>query len=81
MLHGYFRVDGRDADLALSKVLHDHIARKHRSDLVIGRQSLVRQCRITRAKNPILTKINVELLLHRRRDIDLGENPETLGFE
>jgi hypothetical protein len=36
-------VDGGDLDPAVSEVLHDHVARKHNSDLIIRGQRLVRQ--------------------------------------
>ena len=33
--HRYRRVDGSNFDFSASEILHDHIARQHRSDLVI----------------------------------------------
>jgi hypothetical protein len=81
MLHGYCRVDGGDLDLAAAEILHDDIARQHRSDLVIGGQRLVRQRRVTRAEYPILPEIEIELFLHRRFDIDFSQNAKALGFE
>ena len=81
MLHGDCRVDGGYLDLAITEVLHDHVARKHSSDLIIGGQRLVRQRGITRAKFPILPENDVELLLHPRLDIDFCENAKALGFE
>src|SRR5664280_2147727 len=81
MLHGYGRVDGGDLDPAAADILHDDVARQHRSDLVIGGQRLVRQRRVTRAEDPILPEIEVELFLHRRLDIDFGQNAKALGFE
>src|SRR5664280_2842410 len=81
MLQGYCRVDGGDFDTAASDILHDHVARQHRSDLVIGGQRLMRQRRVTRAEYPILPEIEVELFLHRRFDIDFGQNAKSLGFE
>lgn len=44
--HGYGRVDSGDFNLAASEILHDHIARQHRADLVVGGQRLMRQRRI-----------------------------------
>ena len=61
LLHGYGGVDGSDFDLSASEVLHDHIAREHRSDLIIDRQRLVRQWRITGTENSIITEIEIEL--------------------
>jgi hypothetical protein len=81
MLHGYCRVDGGDLDPAAAEILHDHVARQHRSDLVIGGQRLVRQRRVTRAEYPILPEIEVELFLHRRFDIDFSQNAKALGFQ
>src|SRR5450759_345290 len=74
MLHGDGRVDGGDLDAAAADILHDDVARQHRSDLVIGGQRLVRQRRVTRAEDPILPEIEVELFLHRRFDIDFSQN-------
>ena len=81
MLHGYCRVYGGDLDLAASNILDDDVTRQHRSDLVIGGQRLVRQRRVTRAEDPILPEIEVELFLHRRFDIDFSQNAKALGFE
>src|ERR1019366_9294816 len=75
------RVDGGDLDPAAADILHDDVARQHRSDLVISGQRLVRQRRVTRAEDPILPKIEVELFLHRRFDIDFSQNAKALGFE
>src|ERR1019366_6337228 len=81
MFHGYCRVDGGYLDMTAAEVLHDHVARQHGSDLIIGGQRLVRQRRITRAQYPIISEINVELFLHGRFDIDFGQNAKSLGFE
>src|SRR5450759_212049 len=81
MLHGYGRVDGGYLDPAAADILHDDVAWQHRSDLVIGGQRLVRQRRVTRAEDPILPEIEVELFLHRRFDIDFSQNAKALGFE
>ena len=81
LLHGYCRVDGGYFDLATPEVLHDHVAWQHGSDLIIGGQCLVRQRGIARAEDPIVPKIDVELFLHRRFDIDFGQNTKSFGFE
>jgi hypothetical protein len=81
MLHGYCRVDGGDLDLAASDILHDHVAREHGSNLIIGGQRLVRQWRVTRAEYPIVPEIDVELFLHRCFDIDFGQDAKSLGLE
>src|SRR5450759_3391651 len=81
MLHGYGRVDGGDLNPAAADILHDDVARQHRSDLVIGGQRLVRQRRVTRDEDAILPEIEVELFLHRRFDIDFSQNAKALGFE
>ena len=49
MLHGDRRVDGGDLDPAAAEVLHDHVARQHGSDLVVGGQRLVGERRIAGA--------------------------------
>ena len=50
MFHGDHRVDGSYLDLAASKMLHDHVTRQYRSDLVIGSQRLMGQLWIARAE-------------------------------
>jgi hypothetical protein len=81
VFHGYCRVDGGDFDLAASDVLHDHVARKHGSDLVVRGQRLMGQRRIAGAEDPIISEIDVEFFLHRCFDIDFGQNAKSLGFE
>jgi hypothetical protein len=75
------KADGGYLDMTAAEVLHDHVARQHGSDLIIGGQRLVRQRRITRAQYPIISEINVELFLHGRFDIDFGQKAKSLGFE
>lgn len=81
MLHGYGRVDRRDLDLSISEVLNDDIAWQHSADLVIGGQRLMRQRWIAGAENPIVPEIEIELFLHCRSNIDIGQHTKSLGLK
>ena len=78
MLHGNCWVDGGYFDPAAYKILHNYVAWQHRSD--ISGQRLMRQRGITCAKYSIIPELDLELLLHRRFDIDTSQNAETLGL-
>src|SRR5664280_3361446 len=81
MFHGDCGVDGSYLDLAASKILHDHVTRQHRSDLVIGSERLMRQWRIACTEDSIIPEIKVQLFLHRCSDIDFSQNTKSICFE
>ena len=47
-LHRGNRIDRRDLDSAVSVLLHDEIAGKHRADLVFEHKRAVRELRVAR---------------------------------
>jgi hypothetical protein len=57
---------------------HDDIAGQQRADLGLRDQGTVGERRVARAQDAVARKIDVELLLHRRRNVDLGEDAEAL---
>jgi hypothetical protein len=47
-------------------LLHNHVARQHRPNLVFKLERAVRELRIVRLENPVGTELLAELSLHRR---------------
>ena len=66
---------------AVSVLLHDDIAGKHRADLVLELQSAVRELRIAHPENPVGTKLLTELSLHRCLHVDVGEDAEDFALQ
>ena len=56
------RIDGRDFDAAVLQFLDDDIARQQGADLRFRQQGLVGKGRITGTQNPVVTKIDIQLL-------------------
>src|SRR5664279_3868391 len=77
-LRGIDRNDGRATAIAL---VDDDIARQHHSDLEHQSERLVSERRVARAEDLVAAKVDVELLLQRRSDVDLGQDTEALGLE
>ena len=77
-LHRGNRVDGGDLHASLAGFLKDDIAGQHGSDLVLALQRLVRKRRVARPEDHIRAKVDTQLLLHRRTDVDRRQNAEAL---
>lgn len=64
--------------MSVVDLLEDDVARQHRSDTALLLQRLVCKFRVACAEDQVGTKVDVQLLLQRRRDIDGRENAEAL---
>lgn len=74
-------VDGADHRIACIVTRDDDVARQEQTDAGLRLESPVGQLRIAGAEDDVVARIDVDLLLERRLDVDLREHAEALGRE
>lgn len=76
-LHGRHGVDGADLGAAIH-FAQDDIARQHRTHPRLNPDGLVRHFRVAGPKDAVGLHLDVDLLFHRRLDVNLGQNAEAI---
>ena len=77
-LHRCDWIDSAHHDASPIDGPHNHIARQHGPDSRFQLHRLVGHLRITGSKYEVVLDVGVELVLHRRLDIDFGQDPKTV---
>ena len=67
--------------MAVHLLANDHVAGQQQTDVRLRRERAVRQWRIAGAQDAVGAAVDAEFGLHRRLDVDLGEDAEALGLE
>ncbi len=75
------RIDGTYHDVSIVSFVDDNVTREECAEFDLLSQSLLCECRVARAENPILSEFIAELLFKRGLNINVREDAKSLVFE